>query len=103
MRRIPSFSTSKDYILFGASLLWFSLYPLYPGGPSDIDELKYPLLNSLFRFIKQLATGVDNKNRQSNIKLAIINTKIFSNAVSIVFDIAKIYTFCRVGRFGSQF
>ena len=50
-----------------------------------------------------MATGVDNKNRQSNIKLAIINIKIPRKAVSIVFDIARLYTFCRVGDFGSQF
>ena len=45
---------------------WFSLYPIYPGGPPDIDELKYPLLNSLLRVIKKSATGVDNEIRQSN-------------------------------------
>ena len=43
----------KDYILFGALLLWFSLYPLFFGGPPDIDELEYLLLNSLFRVIKK--------------------------------------------------
>ena len=66
-------------------MLWVLLYPLYSGGPPDIDELKYPLLNFFLREIKQLATGVDNEIIQSNIKLAIINTKIFSNAVSIIF------------------
>ena len=54
---------------------WFSLYPIYPGGPPDIDELKYPLLNSFLRVIKKLATGVENEIRQSNRKLAIINKK----------------------------
>ena len=80
----------KDYILFGGPVLWFSLYPLYPGGPPDIDGLKYPLLNFVFRVINKLATGVDNKNRQSNIKLAIINIKIPSKAESIDFDIARL-------------
>ena len=69
-------------------LLWFSLYPLYPGTSPNIDELKYLLLNYLFRVIKKLATGVDNKNRQSNTKFAIINTKNFTMALSILFDIA---------------
>ena len=84
-------------------MLWFSIYPLYPGGQPDIDGLKYPLLNSVFRVNKKLATIVDNKNKQSNIKLSIINIKIPSKAVSIFFDIARLYTFCRVGDFGSQF
>ena len=101
MRRIPSLETVKDFILFGGPVLWFSLYPLYPGGPPDIDELKYPLFNSLFRVIKKLATGVDNKNRQSNIKFAIINTKIPTKALPILFDIARLYTFSRVCAFGS--
>ena len=96
-----SSSTLKDYILFGAPLLWFSLYPLYPGGPPDIDELKYVLLNYFIKVIKKLATGVDNKNRQSNIQFAIINTKIPSKAFSIFFDIARLYTFSRVCAFGS--
>ena len=56
---MPFSSTLKNYLLFGASLLWFSLYPLYFGGQPDIDELKYQLLNSLFRVIIKLATGVD--------------------------------------------
>ena len=103
MRRIPSSSTLTDYILFGASLLWFTLYPLYPGGPPDIDELKYPLFNSLFRVIKKLATGVDNNNKQSNIKFAIINTKSPTKALSIFFDIARLYSFSRVCAFGRQF
>ena len=89
-----SYSTPKDYILFGGPVLWFSLYPLYPGGPPDIDGLKYPLLNSVLRVIKKLATGVNNKNSQSNIKLATINIRIPSKAVSIVLDIARLYTFC---------
>ena len=50
-----------------------------------------------------MATGVDNKNRQSNIKLAIINKQIPINAVSFVFDIARLYTFCRVCAIWSQF
>ena len=58
-------------------MLWFSLYTLYSSGPPDIDELKYPLLNLFLKVIKKLATGVDNVNRQSNIKLAIINSKFF--------------------------
>ena len=82
---------------------WFSLYPIYPGGPPDIDELKYPLLNSSLRVIKKLATGVDNQIRKSNRKLAIINKKIPNKAGSIFFDIARLYTFCRVCGFGSQF
>ena len=102
MRQIPSFSTPKDYILFGGPVIWFSLYPVYPDGPPDIDELKYPLLDSFLRVIKKLATGVDNEIIQSNIKLAIINTKIPSRAVSIVFDIERLYTFCRVCVLGSQ-
>ena len=53
--------------------------------------------------MKKLATGVDNEIRQSNRKLAIINTKILNKAVSIVFDIGRLYTFCRVCVFGSQF
>ena len=101
MRRIPSISTQKDYIQFGASLIWFSLYRLYPGRPPNIDKLKYPLLNSLFRVIKKLATGVDNKNRQSNIKFVIINTKIPTKALSIFFDIARLFTFSRVCAFGT--
>ena len=103
MRRIPSFLTLKDYILFGGPLLWISLYPLYPGGLPDIDELKYPVLNSFIRVIKKLATNVDNQNTKSNIKLAIINTKIPSKDVSIFYDIARLYTFSRVCTFGSQF
>ena len=99
---IPFSSIPKDYILFGGFVYWFPFYPLYPGGPPDIDEMKYPLLNSLFRVIKKLATGVDNEIRQSNKKLAIINTKIPNKAVSIVFDIVRLYTFCRVCVFGSQ-
>ena len=50
-----------------------------------------------------MTTGVDNENRQSNIKLAIINIKFPSKAVSIVCDIARLYTICRVCVFGSQF
>ena len=84
-------------------MLWFSLYPLFPDGPPDIDELKYPLLDSFLKVIKKLATSVDNEIRQSNIKLAIINTKIPSKTVSIVFDIERLYTFCRVCVLGSQF
>ena len=84
-------------------MLWFSLYPFYPDGPPDIDELKYPLLDSIFKVIKKLAIGVDNEIRQSIIKLAIIKTKIPSKAVSIVFDIERLYTFCRVCVLGSQF
>ena len=53
--------------------------------------------------MKKLATNVDNENRQINIKLAIINTKIPSNAVSIVFDIARLYTCWRVCALKSQF
>ena len=101
LKRIPSFSTLKDYILFGVSLLLYSLYLLYYGGLPDIDELKYPLLNSLFKVIKKLATGVDNNNRQSNIKFAIINTKLPTKALSIFFEIARLYTFSRVCAFGS--
>ena len=89
MRQIPSFFTAKDYILFGGPVLWFSFNPLYSGGLPDIEELKYPLLNSLLKVVKKLATRVENKNIQSNIKLAIINTKIPSKAVSIVFEIAR--------------
>ena len=59
-------------------MLWFSFYSLYSGGPPNIDALKYPLLNSVFRIIKKLATGVYNKNRQSNLKLAIINKKFLA-------------------------
>ena len=70
-------------------MILFLLYPLYPGGPPIIDELKYPLLNFLFRVIKKLARGVNNKNRQSNIKFAIINTKIPTKALSIFFDIPR--------------
>ena len=92
-------STLKDYIQFGGPVLWVLLYPLYPGGPPDIDGLKYPLLNSVFRVIKTLATGVNNNYRQSYIKLAIINIKIPSKAVSIVFDIERLYNFCRVNDF----
>ena len=55
--------------------------------------MKYLLSGSFLRVIKKLATGVDNKIRQSNIKLAIINIKIPSMAVSIVFDIERLYTF----------
>ena len=103
MRRIPSISTPEDYILFCGPLLWFSLYPLYPGCQPDIDELKYPLLKVFIKNIKRLATNVDNKNRQSNIKLAIINTTIPSKAVSIVIDIERFYTLARVCAFGLQF
>ena len=74
-------------------MLCCSLYLLYPDGPPDIDEMKYLLSGSFLRVIKKLATGVDNKIRQSNIKLAIINIKIPSMAVSIVFDIERLYTF----------
>ena len=35
---------SESYIIYGGPVLWFSLYPLYPGGPPDNDEGKYPLL-----------------------------------------------------------
>ena len=38
-----------------------------------------------------------------NIKLKIINTKILSKAISIVFDIARLYNFCRVCIIESQF
>ena len=93
MKQIPSFSTPKDYILFGGPVLWFLLYPFYSDGPPDINELKYQLLDSFLKVIKKLAIGVDNEIRQSNIKLAIINTKILSKAVSIVFDIERLYTF----------
>ena len=64
--------------------------------------MKYPLLNVFIRGIKRLATNVDNKYRQSNIKLAIINTKMPSKAVSIFFDIARLYTFSRVCALGRQ-
>ena len=84
-------------------MLWFSLYPFYSDGPPVIDELKYPLLDSVLKVIKKLAIGVDNEIRQSNIKLAIINTKILSKAVSIVIDIERLYPFCRVCVLGSQF
>ena len=103
MRRIQSFSTPKDYILFGGPVLWFSLHSFYPDGPPDIDKLKYTLLDFFLKVIKKLAIGVDNEIRQSNIKLAIINTRIPSKAVSIVIDIERLYTFCRVCVLGSQF
>ena len=84
-------------------MLWFSLYVFYPDGLPDIDQLKYPLLDSFHKVIKKLATGVDNEIRQSNIKSVIINTIIPKKAVSIVFDIERLYTFCRVCVLGSQF
>ena len=91
-----SFSTVKDYILFDGPVLWFSIYQLFPDGPSDIDVLKYPLLDSFLRIIKKCEKGVDNKIRQSNIKLAIINRKISSKAVSIVVDIERLYNFVKL-------
>ena len=99
--RIQSSLTPKDYILFGASLLLFSLYPIYPGKALDIAERKYQLLNSLFRVIKNLATGVYNKNKQSNIKFASIQTKISTKALSIFFDIARLYTLFQICAYGS--
>ena len=84
-------------------MLWFSLYPLYPGGPPDNDELKYPVLYSFIRVFNELAAGVDNNNRQTNIKLDFINTKIPCNTVSIIFEIGRLYNFCRVCAFESQF
>ena len=50
-----------------------------------------------------MATGVDNHNRQSNIKLAIINTKISSNTVLIFVKMNRLYTFSNVCAFASQF
>ena len=95
------FDSERLYTIWRFVALLVSLYPLYPGGPLDIDELKYPLLNSLFRVIKTLAAGVYNKNRQSDIQFAIINTTIPTKTLSIFYDIERLYTFSRVCAFGS--
>ena len=63
--------------------------------PLESDPPGYPLLLSLIRIIKKLATGVDNENKQSNIKLAIINGKTPTTANSVLFNIARLYTVLR--------
>ena len=65
-----------------------------PGAPLKSDPLRCPLLFSLFRIIQKLATGVNNENKHTNIKLAIINRKTFTKANLVLFNIAILYTFC---------
>ena len=66
-----------------------------PCAPLESDPPGYPLLMSLIRIIKKLATGVANKNKQSNIKFAIINTVIPTKANSVLFNIARLNTVLR--------
>ena len=66
-----------------------------PGASLESDPPGYPLLLSLIRIIKKLATGFDNKNKQSNIKFAIINTEISTKANSVLFNIAILNTVLR--------
>ena len=43
-----------------------------------------------------MTKGINNKNRQSNIKLPIINTQIVTKKISIVIDIVKVIAWCRL-------
>ena len=63
-----------------------------PDAPLESDPPGYPLLLSLIRIIKKLATRVDNENKQSNIKLAIINRITPTTANSVLFNIVRLYT-----------
>ena len=59
------------------------------------------IITFIIQRYKTLATGVDNINRQCNIKFAIINSTITTKALLIFFDIARLYSFSRVCAVGS--
>ena len=89
------FDFKRIYTIRQSWVLVITLSIISAGSPI-IDELKYPLVNSFLTVINKLATSIDNENRQSNIKMAIINTQIYSKSVSIVFDNLRLYNFRRV-------
>ena len=64
----------------------------YTKAKLDFDFYKCLRLFSLFKVIKILATHVDINYRQSNIKLAIINTITLTKSNFVISDITNLCT-----------